>query len=370
MTNKKAYFATANTCKGFISYYDYVINEAKRVYIIKGAPGCGKSTFMRKIGEELLMEGFEIDFIYSPLDINAVDGIFIHEIDIAVVNGSYPNLIDPKYPGAVERILNFGDYWDIDYLREKKDEIKYYFDEIDKHFKIFYDYLAKAKLIHDRWEVEYLKGMNFKKADEITEDLIKSVIINRIDKTAKEWHRFAGALTPQGQLSFYDELTKQIKNKYIVKGRPGTGKSTMTKKVAKAALQNGYSVEYYHCSFDPDSIDMIIIPELSFALLDGTAPHEFEPENNDKTIDMFECIDKDIVHEDEEPIKSIGLDYIKEIEKAKFIYRKIYELNCELEKYYINAIDFNDVNALRIRITDTIKSLKSKSGSGTVTYYS
>lgn len=120
MTNKKAYFATANTCKGFISYYDYVINEAKRVYIIKGAPGCGKSTFMRKIGEELLMEGFEIDFIYSPLDINAVDGIFIHEIDIAVVNGSYPNLIDPKYPGAVERILNFGDYWDIDYLREKK----------------------------------------------------------------------------------------------------------------------------------------------------------------------------------------------------------------------------------------------------------
>lgn len=115
---------------------------------------------------------------------------------------------------------------------------------------------------------------------------------------------------------------------------------------------------------------MIIIPELSFALLDGTAPHEFEPENNDKTIDMFECIDKDIVHEDEEPIKSIGLDYIKEIEKAKFIYRKIYELNCELEKYYINAIDFNDVNALRIRITDTIKSLKSKSGSGTVTYYS
>lgn len=254
--------------------------------------------------------------------------------------------------------MNFGDYWDIDYLREKVDEIKYYFDEIEKHYEVFFNYMLEAKQVHDRWEREYLKGMDFEKADEITERLINSIILKNNNKVPKEWHRFAGAMTPQGQLSFYDVLVKQIKNRYIVKGRPGTGKSTMTKKVAKAALKNGYDVEYYHCSFDPDSIDMIIIPELSFALLDGTAPHEFEPENKDKVIDMFECIDKDIVHEDEDPIKSIELEYIKEIEKAKFIYRKIYELNNELEKYYINAIDFNDVNALRIRITDTIKALK------------
>lgn len=254
--------------------------------------------------------------------------------------------------------MNFGDYWDIDYLREKKDEIKYYFDEIEKHYKIFFEYMRSAKLIHDKWEKEYLKGMDFKKADEITENLIKSIIINNQNKQSKEWHRFAGAMTPQGQLTFYDILTKQIENRYVVKGRPGTGKSTMTKKIAKAALKNGYDVEYYHCSFDPDSIDMIIIPELSFALLDGTAPHELEPENYDNVVDMFECIDTDVVHEDEDPIKSIELEYAKEIEKAKFIYRKIYEIHNELEKYYIDAIDFNDVNALRIRITDTIKSLK------------
>ncbi|MCX7883444.1 MAG: hypothetical protein N2448_00165 [Caloramator sp.] len=254
--------------------------------------------------------------------------------------------------------MNFGDYWDIDYLREKKDEIKYYFDEIEKHYKIFFEYMQSAKLIHDKWEKEYLKGMDFKKADEMTEILIKSIIIKNQNKKSKEWHRFAGAMTPQGQLTFYDILTKHIKNRYVVKGRPGTGKSTMTKKIAKAALKNGYDVEYYHCSFDPDSIDMIIIPELSFALLDGTAPHELEPENYDNVVDMFEFIDTDVVHEDEDPIKSIELDYVKEIEKAKFIYRKIYEIHNELEKYYIDAIDFNDVNALRIRITDTIKSLK------------
>ncbi|QCX34457.1 hypothetical protein FDN13_12520 [Caloramator sp. E03] len=358
MAIKKCYFASANTCKGFVSFFDYVINDAKRVYIIKGGPGCGKSTFIKKMGEELLEFGFDIDFIYSPSDMNSIDGIFIHGVDFAVVDGTSPHVIDPKYPGAVERILNFGDYWDIDYLREKMDEIKYYFDEIEKHYEVFFNYMLGAKQIHDRWEKEYLKGMDFKKADEITEKLISSIILKNNNKAPKEWHRFAGAMTPQGQLSFYDVLVKQIKNRYIIKGRPGTGKSTMTKKVAKAALKSGYDVEYYHCSFDPDSIDMIIIPELSFAMLDGTAPHEFEPENKDKVIDMFECIDKDIVHEDEDPIKSIELEYIKELEKAKFIYRKIYELNNELEKYYIDAIDFNDVNALRIRITDTIKALK------------
>jgi hypothetical protein len=200
--------------------------------------------------------------------------------------------------------------------------------------------------------------MNFRKADEITRNIIKENIKDKKEGIGKEWHRFSGAMTPQGNVNFYSVLTENIKNRYVVKGRPGSGKSTMTKKIAKAAIEAGYDVEYYHCAFDSGSIDMIMIPGLSFALLDGTAPHVFDPGEGDKLVDMFECIDINVVHENEDPIKGIENEYAIEISKAKSVYSRIKELQDSIEKFYINATDFNDVNALRIRITKTLKEMK------------
>lgn len=360
MGKQKCYLASANTSVGFVSYIDNIIKNSERVYILKGGPGCGKSTFIRKIGNDLLNFGFDVDFIYCSADSSSLDGIFINEIQVAIVDGTAPNVIEPKYPGAIERLLDFGDFWDIDYLRKEKDNIKYYIDEISKEYNRLYQHLKNAKNIHDRWENEYLLGMDFNKATQITDDIIHEVIKVNKNTTGKEFHRFAGAMTPQGQLCFYENLTENIKNLYVVKGRPGTGKSTMSKKIGNSAINAGYDVEYYHCAFDPDSIDMIIIPELDFALLDGTAPHVFDPTNNDKLIDMFECIDTKIVHEGNNPIKGIVIEYSDEMQDAKVTYLRIKELHDKLEKYYSDATDFNEVDALRNRITKTLKDMKKK----------
>lgn len=362
MGKQKCYLASANTAVGFVSYFDNVIKNSERVYILKGGPGCGKSTFIKKIGNDLLNYGFDVDFIYCGADSSSLDGIFVNEIQVAIVDGTAPHVIEPKYPGAIERLLDFGDFWDIDYLRKEKDNIKHYIDEIAKEYDKFYQHLKNAKNIHDRWENEYLLGMNFNKATEITNEIIHEIIRTKTNKNAigKELHRFAGAMTPQGQLCFYENLTESIKNLYIVKGRPGTGKSTMSKKIGKSAMEAGYDVEYYHCAFDPNSIDMIIIPELNFAILDGTAPHVFDPINDDKLVDMFECIDTKIVREEDDPIKGIQIEYADEMKDAKVIYSRIKNLHDKLEKYYVDATDFNEVDALRNRITKTLKDMKKK----------
>ncbi|TDT63718.1 PRK06851 family protein [Fonticella tunisiensis] len=360
MATKKCYLVSANTSAGFVSFFGYVLKDAERAYIIKGGPGCGKSTFIRKAGEELLDSGFDVDFIYCSADKDSLDGIFVHDVNMAIVDGTAPHVIEPKYPGAVERILYFGDFWDIDYLRSHKDKIRYFIDEIGYEYNKYFNYMKNAKLIHDKLEAEYTKGMDFDRADILTEQMIKETIIGKKNKMGSEVHRFAGALTPQGQVSFYNQLTVGIKNRYILKGRPGTGKSTMEKKIAKAALEAGYDVEYYHCAFDPDSIDMIIIPELSFAMLDGTAPHVFDPEEGDKLVDMFRFVNTKIVREEEDPIKSIAEEYREEINKAKKVYERIKRLHDELEKYYVDATDFNEVDALRRRIVNYIKAMKEQ----------
>ena len=183
MGKKSCYFVTANTSSGFVSFFDDVIKQSERVYIIKGGPGSGKSTFIKRIGEDLLSMGMNVDFIYSPEDKNSIEGIYVKDIRVATINGTYPHSIDPVYPGAIERILDFGNFWDIDYLRLHGSAIKQLTDEIQKEYQIFFKHMNNAKLIHDRWEKEYLLGMDFSKADDITE----GIILDNIGK-------------PQGQL--------------------------------------------------------------------------------------------------------------------------------------------------------------------------
>ena len=49
---KVHYFLGANSPTGFYSLYDQLIDpeEAQELFILKGGPGCGKSSLMRRVG--------------------------------------------------------------------------------------------------------------------------------------------------------------------------------------------------------------------------------------------------------------------------------------------------------------------------------
>ena len=55
-------FPGGNTTRGFYSFFDHIIEpDANRLFILKGGPGVGKSTFMKKIGKEMLGRGYRIE---------------------------------------------------------------------------------------------------------------------------------------------------------------------------------------------------------------------------------------------------------------------------------------------------------------------
>ena len=89
---------------------------------------------------------------------------------------------------------------------------------------------------------------------------------------------FAAVNSGRGFISYYGDVfgDPRIKKRYIIKGRPGTGKSSFIRKAARCAETKGRRVVYYPCASDPDSLDGVII-DGTIALLDGTAPHLYEP---------------------------------------------------------------------------------------------
>ena len=72
---------------------------------------------------------------------------------------------------------------------------------------------------------------------------------------------FAAANSGKGFCSFYGEIfsPERTERRYLIKGGPGTGKSSLMRRVAGEAEKRGYGVEYYRCSSDPTSLDAILI---------------------------------------------------------------------------------------------------------------
>ena len=63
------WFLGANSAEGFRSLYeDFCRSEGDFLRIIKGGPGCGKSSFMRHIGEAAEKKGLEVEYILCSGD--------------------------------------------------------------------------------------------------------------------------------------------------------------------------------------------------------------------------------------------------------------------------------------------------------------
>ncbi len=358
----KHYFVCANSAKGFQNYFASNLKKLDKVYILKGGPGTGKSSLMKKVGHHMEKAGLQVEYIHCSSDPVSLDGLVIREINTAIVDGTAPHIVEPTAPGAIEEYINLGEAWDVKKLAEHKKEILYLQEEISSCYPKAYDKFAQALTIHDEWEKIYIDHMNFKKANALTEKVTKELLGDtHFDKKATIVHRFFGGSTPKGPVDFVETLLKSVKNHYYIKGRPGSGKSTMLKKILTASQLRGIDVEVYHCGFDPDSLDMLLIPALDLCIFDSTAPHEYFPsQETDHTIDMYKELiepDTDFIHKTQlEDIKSRYKVCVKE-GISHLAYAKL--LHDELEKYYIGATDFKIIDgkydALMKKLTIQIK---------------
>lgn len=152
---------------------------------------------------------------------------------------------------------------------------------------------ASARLLHDQQETVYIANTDFAAVDQLLDRTITMLFGEAETGSAgSEVHRFFGAATAGGNINYIPEVTADLAKRYFIKGRAGTGKSTFLKKIAAAARERGFAVETYHCSLDPNSLDLVAVRELGFCVFDSTAPHEYFPSRDgDEIIDIYKtCV--------------------------------------------------------------------------------
>ena len=285
----KHYFACANSAKGYINLFHSNLAPLDKVYILKGGPGKGMSELMRKIAKTLEEHNEIVEYIHNPSDPDALDGVIFPKLNVGIVDGTAPHVIEPKVPGAIEEYVNLGVSWNTEALAGYKDHILELMVRMQQYHEKAYTEFKEGLKVHDEWEKVYIQNMDLSRADELTTEVTKSLLpTTQFKKQSLVKHRFFGGSTPKGPMDFVENITSDITTRYFIKGRPGSGKSTMMKKILRTAEAQGLDTEVYHCGFDPESLDMLLFPELSLCIFDSTAPHEYYPSREgDKVIDMY-----------------------------------------------------------------------------------
>lgn len=125
MQSQIRFFLGANSPRGFVSLFDQLEHgkDGWRMFVMKGGPGSGKSTLMKKVAARLAGEGHRMELIPCASDPDSLDAIIDYDGRLAMADGTAPHVIEAKFPGAYETILFTGSAWDESRLQRRRLQI-------------------------------------------------------------------------------------------------------------------------------------------------------------------------------------------------------------------------------------------------------
>jgi hypothetical protein len=344
-------FTSTNSSQGFCSYIPDLVKNLRMTYFLKGAAGSGKSTFIRLLGESLAQHGYEIEFWLSAADAVNPEGVYIPRLEVAVVCGNWEKHLDPLYPGATGRIINLDDFHDKDRLRRRASEIIELVNNLHDEKQAVYRFLKIGKTLKEEIKKPVVNRLNIEKLKHLAEDLKHQIFTPRNG----EKHYFALAFTAEGLIDYVEEISKDCRKRYILRGPSGSGKSTVLEEIARSGREQGLPLEYYHCGLEPDQLSMIIICNLQVAIIDA-GNIELSVKPWDIIIDMQTCLEPPLAPETSPETSETMRTYEDLLQQAQAQMEKVQDTLKQLKKIYTESMDFAGLDALREQLLRDIIS--------------
>ncbi len=348
---KKRVFMASNSAEGFVHYFGEFYNPKGEytVFILKGGPGTGKSSFMRFMAQK---SGEDAIICPCTADPHSIDAVILPERKIIFFDGTSPHTAEPVLPAVCEQIINLGEFWNANKIKEHKNEIIEIWDKNKFYHKTASRYISAAgQLYADNLKIARNCILGEKVNSEMGK-LIKKHLKSK-GKKAQKIKCFLSGITPSGIVNFTETVTGNFENIVVIEDKYGAVSGEILRGVAAAALLKGFKTVTAQNPFLPNELfEHILIPELSLA---------FVTEND--------FIKWDI------PVRRIHARRFYSFEELKqkrgrlFFNRRIFRslllsaensLSCakklhdNLEKYYVDAMDFSALSKYAENLADEI----------------
>ena len=343
------FFLGSNSDNGFVSHFEQLQNphSGLRPYLIKGGPGTGKSSFMKKIGTNALSRGEEVELIHCSSDPDSLDGVFLTQSQIAFVDATPPHVLEPKYPMALERTVNFLEAVDDVKAERHKLEIADTSRIISGFHKKFCQLLKCANVLFEENKKIILPYVDTQKIAATVKRISKKELRTLSKGTPCEKIRMTSAFTPKGLITYPDTVKSLCKDLYLIHDEYRVCAPLFLTLLRKELQEK--EVSYYLC-YSPfhagSEIDQILIPQLGLGFITVNRYLPYQDTLSGKTINATRFIDKEIFRRQKQRLSFYRKTAHEILEEGIQNLKRAKETHDILESYYIPCVDFSKIDRL------------------------
>ncbi len=327
------YFAAANSSVGFVNGYAQNFSCAERIYIIKGGPGTGKSSLMRRASKFALGAGWNVKYYMCSSDPASLDGILMMRDGhtVGMLDGTSPHEFFPEMIGVREDYIDLGRFWERKKLLPYKGEISSLMKAKKGAFERAYTYLRACGNLTAVTDSIVRPAMDFDRLSTYAKKTMSAIPSG--DKYSCE-EIFIESVGMQGRvrLETFEEMAQDI----IYVPRMFGAEYEFLSLILNECRHKELSVKVSHSPIYPQKTDAIFIEGSRLAFVIST--------DRDKCINLRRFI-KDMPQEDKKEIKYASHLRASCEERALLALADAREIHFKIEEIYKSAMNFSALNA-------------------------
>lgn len=350
------YFLGANAPKGYYSGFGRLFSAAPKgkCFLLKGGPGCGKSTMLKKIALMLKEKGVSTELIYCTADTDSLDAVITQDGSFCALDATLPHAVEPKYPGIYETTVSLSDCWDEEKLKKNAEKASKLFDENRKKHEQARKFIAAAADLLEEAEKAETEAMNEEKTVKAALRICSKEFGKRTPKKGSEKIRFISGITDKG-VCFLNKTPGIFCDKiYLLEDDCGAVSKLFMNTVRKSALEHGLDIITCRCPvFPSEKTEHIFIPSLRLGFMTENRRHKTDILPY-RTLHAKRFIDEKAFSRKKLRLRFALRTAARLIEEASDCMREAKGLHDELEEIYIRAMDFSKVEEKFREITEKI----------------
>ena len=350
MTAARVLFPGAMGPEGFISCFDHLLPDdlLRRKLILKGGPGVGKSTFMRRLHASLSEAGAPSTLYFCSGDPDSLDAVAVPGAGLLILDGTAPHIVDPQIPGARDSIINLGVCLDEAAMRPRLPHIRACMADHAAATARARAALRAAWALKKDSAALIASLSDTPRMARMLRALTGAVLAADGEKTETPSVRpvITDAVTPKGELCLLSAGAQERVIRLVC--RPGMDITPVLSRLSSAVQEAGYSVEEHLCPFAPGRLMHLTIPALSLLVTTQELP------GAEQIFDFAACLPAGALLRHETALEQNQSLISQHMRHAVTALHQAKQLHDELETFYVPHMDFSRWQTLFDQTLDSL----------------